>query len=109
MRYRATGDNLVLEVPLSEMEDWVRRVVRLLVPRYTSKIYLMSEDAGIRVSGIEQPGLAVVQAGQEPSNFLQSFRLIARHGELIVVSSRGARLGREEWRSVAEELSANAT
>jgi hypothetical protein len=108
MRYRATADNLVLEVPPFELEQWVRRVVALLVPRYTSKVYLMT-DSDNRFNGIEHPGLAVVQPGQEPSNFLQSFRLILRAGELIVVSSRERRFGREEWRSFAEELGPNAT
>jgi hypothetical protein len=109
MRYRATSDNLVIEVPAPELEEWIGRVVRLLVPRYTSKVYFLADSEppfdGLR----RQAGLAVVRPGQEPSNFLQSFRLLFRGGELIVVSSPSHRFGREEWRAFAEALAPSAT
>lgn len=107
MRYRATSENLIIEVPSSDLEAWVSRIVSLLVPRYTSKVYLLTEpDQPFRGT---HPALAVVRPGQEPSNFLQSFRLLFRAGELIVVSSPSRRFGREEWRSFAEKLAPNAT
>ena len=108
MRYRATADNLILELPPSELEQWIDQIVGRLVPRYASKVYLLN-DSGHQFSGARHPNLIVVRPGQEPSNFLESFRLILRAGELIVVGSRGKRFGREEWRSFAEELSPNAT
>lgn len=108
MRYRATSDNLMIEVPAPELEVWVGRVIRLLVPRYTSKVYFLA-DSEPPFDGLRQTGLAVVRPGQEPSNFLQSFRLLFRGGELIVVSSPSRRFGREEWRAFAEELAPDAT
>jgi hypothetical protein len=108
MRYRATSENLAIEVAVPELAEWVGCVVRLLVPRYTSKVYFLADSEQLFV-GLRQTGLAVVRPGQEPSNFLQSFRLLFRGGELIVVSSPSRRFGREEWRAFAEELAPNAT
>ena len=106
MRYRATLDNLIIEAPTRSAADCVRRLVQLLVPRYTNKVYLLV-DPEVSLGTLTEDGLAVVQPGSEPSNFLESFRLIQRGTELTVVSSRSHRFGADEWRALAKELASN--
>ena len=106
MRFTPTNDNLVVQLAPDEVALLVRSAVALLVPRYTKKVYLLADPESLLAPA--QDGLAVVKPGSEPSNFLQSFRLLLREGELVLVSSQQRRFTRSEWRSFAEAL-ASAT
>jgi hypothetical protein len=106
MRFKATNENLTIQLAAKEITECVSRAFRLLVPHYTRKVYLLVEHKGQFESA--ESGLVVVGPGDLPSNFWQSFRLILRQGELIVVSAP-LRFTREQWRDIATQLEAHAT
>jgi len=105
MRFKATNENLTIQVSADEIADCVRRVVRLLVPHHARKVYLFSDQE--KPFEINETGLALVGPKDLPSNFLQSFRLIVRPGELVVVSGQ-SRFTREQWRDFATHLEVHA-
>ncbi len=105
MRFKATHENLTIQVSPGELGECVRRVVRFLVPQHTRKVYLFAESKpSIPIS---DESIAVVGATDRPSNFLQSFRIILRPGGFIVVSGQ-ARFTRDQWRILGENLEAYA-
>jgi hypothetical protein len=106
VRFTPTKDNLVVQLAPNEAASLVRKAVALLVPRYTKKVYFLAESQSLFAQA--QDGLAVVKPGSEPSNFLHSFRLLLREGELVLVSSQQHRFTQSEWRGFAEAL-ASAT
>jgi hypothetical protein len=101
MRFKATNNNLQIQVSGGEIADCVRRVVRLLVPRHTRKVYLYAEQKP--PFQIDEAGLALVGPNDLPSNFLLSFRLLLYPGELVVVAGQ-CRFMREQWRDFAAGL-----
>jgi hypothetical protein len=105
MRFNATTHNLTIQVSANEIAGYVRRAVRLLVPKHTRKVYLFTEPD--QPFEMDEPGLAVVGPKDLPANFLQRFRLILRPGELIVVSGQ-SRFTREQWRDLATKLKAES-
>jgi len=105
MRFKATNENLILRVSPDEMPQCIRRVVRFLVPRHTPKVYLLAEPEP--PFSTNQFGLAVVGAQDLPSNFLQSFRIILRPGELVLVSGQ-RRFTHDQWRDLAAHLEVHA-
>ena len=102
MRFKPTRDNLVLHAASEELTFLVPLAVSLLVPRHTRKVYLLSELESFLPAA--QEGLVVVKSGNEPSNFLESFRLLLRDGELVVVSSSQRQFTSAQWRNFAEAL-----
>src|SRR5258708_2606198 len=107
MRFKPTQDNLVVQLAADEVAALVRRAVSLLVPHHAKKVYFLAEPESLFAPN--QEGLVVVKPGSEPSNFLQSFRLLLRAGELIIVSSQQRKFSQSQWRSFAEALAAHAT
>ena len=101
MRFKATNENLRIQVSPEEIAESVRRVVRLLVPHHARKVYLYSEQE--QSFEIKETGLALVGPKDLPSNFLQSFRLILHPGELVVVSGRKC-FTRDQWHEIATKL-----
>lgn len=102
MRFKATKDNLRVQLASNEVAACVRKAASFLVPRFTTTLYLLAVPATL-FQGSE-PGVSVLTTGKEPSNFLQSFRLLIRPGELVVVSSREHPFSREQWRDLADQL-----
>ena len=107
MRFQATKENLVVQIGANETVALVQAAIRLIVPRYTKKVYFIADPASLHVP--TQEGVVVISAGAEPSNFLQSFRLILSPGQLVVVSSNRPHFTQTQWRSFAEELEACTT
>jgi hypothetical protein len=107
MRFKATQNNLVVQVAADELAALIHSAILLLVPRHAQKVYFLAEPESLFAPS--QEGVVVVKAGSEPSNFLQSFRLLLRPGELVVVSSQQRRFTQSEWRSFAEAMAAHAT
>jgi hypothetical protein len=99
MRYKPTKNNLAIQLTPAEIPECVQRTTAYLVPRFTRKVYLLAEPA--ELFSTFQPDITVLKAGQEPSNFLSSFRLLLRPGELVVVSSRENPFTKEQWRELA--------
>jgi hypothetical protein len=101
MRFKATTENLTIGLAADEIAECVSRVVRLLVPHYTRKVYLLVEpELPLRFA---ETGMVLVGPKGLPSNFLTSFRMILRSDELVVVSGQ---LGftRKQWRDFAAKL-----
>jgi hypothetical protein len=107
MRFKATKNNLVVQLAANEVAALVRNAISLLVPRHATKVYFLADSESLFVPN--QKGLVVVKADSEPSNFLQSFRLLLRADELVIVSPQQRRFTQSEWRSFAEALAAHAT
>ena len=105
MRFKATNENLTIQISADKIAECVRGVVRLLVPRHARKVYLFAEQA--QPFEIDEAGLALVGPKDLPSNFLQSFRLILRPGELVVVSGP-RRFTSDQWRDFATRLEFHA-
>jgi hypothetical protein len=105
MRFKATTENLTIQVASDEVAACVRGVVRMLVPRHARKVYLVVEEEQEPPLEIQEPGLARVAPADLPSNFLKSFRLILDSGELVVVSGQN-RFTREQWHDFAARLDA---
>ena len=107
MKFRPTHDNRVIVAGVDEASAIVERAADLLTPEYTENIYLLCE--GSQRIGAEHPGLRRINPGQEPSNFLQSCRIIVRDGEIVIVSSKEQVLSKQQWRSIGDTLRASAT
>ena len=105
MRFKATNENLTIQVSNDEIAECVRRVVRLLVPHHTRKVYLFAEQE--QQLEMHETGLAFVGPKDLPSNFLQSFRLILRPCEVVVVSGQ-SHFTRNQWRDFATHLEVHA-
>jgi hypothetical protein len=105
MRFKATNENLTIQLSADEVAACVSKIVRMFVPHYTRKVYLFAKQQPFEFA---DSGLVVVVPEDLPSNFLQSFRLILRPGELVVVSGQ-LRFTREQWRNFAAQLESLAT
>ncbi len=103
MRFKATHENLTIHVSPDEMAGCLRTVVRHLVPHHTRKVYVFSEHAA--PFSVDEPGVTLVGPSDLPSNFLQSFRIILRTDELVVVAGHAA-FTRDQWRDMAESVEA---
>ena len=104
MRFKATQSNLMIQIEHEEVAEFLRKAIAYLVPRFTKGVYVLAEPA--ELASAIPVGARVVLSGQEPSNFLSSFRIILRPGEAVVVSSTEHRLTRDQWREVAEHVGA---
>lgn len=104
MRFKATHENLTIHVPPEEMAECLREIVRHLVPRHTHKVYVFSEATP--PFPVKENGVTLVSAIDQPSNFLQNFRIILRPGELVIVSGQ-AGFTRDKWRDLAESVRAS--
>lgn len=102
MRFKPARDNLQVQLAPDQVAGCVCKVASLLVPRFTQKLYLLAEPQELFQSS--EPRVSVVALGHEPSNFLLSFRLLVRPGELVIVSSREHQFSKEQWRDLAEQL-----
>ncbi|BDU16518.1 hypothetical protein [Lysobacter auxotrophicus] len=100
MRFKATDHNLTIDMDSDDPTELLRGVAGALVPRYARKIYFHS-DQPIRTA---INGVTVAVDGQEPTNFLRSFRVIHRGNTITVVSSNDRRFSQDLWRLLAEEL-----
>ncbi len=67
MRFKVTINNLKIQLAADEMVECVSRVVRLLVPKYTGKVYFLLDLE--RPIEFVEPGLVVVGPQRLPSNF----------------------------------------
>jgi hypothetical protein len=108
MRFKATKENLTIQVSPVEMAECVRRVVRLLVPHHTRKVYLY-ELMNSAPFPINEPGLSVVDTTDLPSNLHRSFRIIRWPDNKLEVVSGRRRFTCREWRDLAMKLEAHAT
>lgn len=104
MRFKASHDNLVVLLEHEELDACLRKIVAFLVPHFAKRVYVLAEPAELVQAA--PGGAKVVLSGQEPSNFLASFRVILRPGEVVVVSGREHRFSKEQWREVAEHVAA---
>jgi CBS-domain-containing membrane protein len=104
MRFKASRDNLVVLLEREELDECLRKIVASLVPRFAKRVYVSAEPAELVVAAPR--GARVVLSGQVPSNFLASFRVIVRPGEVVVVAGRERRFSKEQWREVAEHVGA---
>ena len=102
MRYTPTENNLVIQYVASELTPLINGVVSLLVPKYTQKVYILAEPMSLYSLSLKN--VVVVTRGNEPSNFLRSFRLILREEEIVVVPSHSHHVSQSEWRAFAKEL-----
>jgi hypothetical protein len=105
MRFKTTNENLLIHVSSEETPACIRKVVRCLVPKHTRKIYLFTESQPS--FPLKNTGVTLVDANHLPSNFLRSFRIILRPGELIVVSGR-TNFTQAQWRNLAQSVEAYA-
>ena len=103
MRFKATHENLTIHVSPDEMAGCLRTVVRHLVPHHTRKVYVFSEHAA--PFSVDEPGVTLVGPRDLPSNFLQSFRIILRIDELVVVAGHAA-FTCDQWRDMAKSVEA---
>ena len=106
MRFTSSRDNLVVQCTAREVAPLVRAAVGLLIPRHTKKLYFLADPDNLFVPAHD--GLVVLRPGHEPSNFLQSFRLLLRDGELVFVSSQQRHFTQSDWRTFGEALAAHA-
>ncbi len=105
-RFTPTDENLRIEVDESSVEPYAAAAVRILVRSGERKVYFLAEGGRSYPSlmAAKDEGVTVVSAGQEPSNFLTSSRVLHRDGELVVVSSKVMR--KDQWRKLASEIEA---
>lgn len=104
MRFTPTKNKLEILLESDEVAQCVQKVASFLIPRIAQKVYLLAEPAGL-FDGVVK-GVTVVTEGQEPSNFLSSFRIILRPDEMVVVGSRECPLTKSDWRKLGEGLAA---
>lgn len=103
MRFKISLENLIIELGENDPSIIINEACALLVPRFTNKVYF-SSDTPIQIKN-QLAGLKSIQNGNEPSNFYQSFRIIKRRSELVVVSSNAQRFSEKQWKDFAAEIS----
>jgi hypothetical protein len=105
-RFTPSNDNLSIAIDDSAVEAYVVAGARALLKNGARKVYFLG-SSGRRYPLLRQRGSAgvtVVMPGQEPSNFLESSRIIHREGEIILVSGKVTH--KAQWREVASEIEA---
>jgi hypothetical protein len=113
MRYAKSKSRLVLAVSSGEVERLVACAARLVIPRYSRKMYFLGDGARV-YSVLERlaerlNGFTIVREGAEPSNLTSIFRIVHHGEELIVVPGVNNRFPPAEWDRVILELESAAS
>ena len=105
-RFTPSNHNLRIAVDDSAVEAYVVAAARALLKGGARKVYFLGaperQYPSLRQRGCA--GLTVVVPGQEPSNFLESSRIIHGDGEVILVSAN--LMQKAQWREVASGIEA---
>ena len=105
-RFTPSNQNLSITIDDSAVEAHVVAAAQALLKAGARKVYFLGLD-GRQYPSLEEnacAGLTVLTPGQEPSNFLESSRIIHREGEIILVSGKVTH--KAQWREVASEIEA---
>ena len=105
-RFNPTDHNLTIAVDDSAVESYVQAAARALSRSGERKVYFRgnADRQYPSLKSSKARGVTVLTPGQEPSNFLESARILHYAGELVIVSSKHLRKG--EWREIASSIEA---
>ena len=108
-RFTPTNQNLSITIDDSAVEAHVVAAARAMLKAGARKVYFLG--SGERQYPLLEKSacadLTVLTPGQEPSNFLESSRIIHREGEIILVNARVTH--KAQWRELASEIQAEVT
>ena len=103
-RFTPSNENLRIAVDDSAVEDYVVAAARVLLKDGARKVYFLGSREREYPSLVQRgcAGLTVLMPGEEPSNFLESSRIIHRDGEIILVGASAKHTA--QWRELASGI-----
>jgi hypothetical protein len=108
VRYTKEASRLVLDVEPSDVEQTVACVKRFFVPRYARKMYFLGDDdrtyPGLELLAEQCNDFTIVREGAEPTNLLQSCRVVHQENALVVVPGEHSRRRFDEWDALIAQI-----
>ena len=105
-RFASGKDNLRIEIDEASADEYAIAAAWALIRAGSPKVYFRGEPGRTypSIKAAAHAGIFMVEEGEEPSNFLDSTRILHAEGAIVVVSAKGLR--KDQWRAIASEIEA---
>jgi hypothetical protein len=107
MRFLKSNRRLVIYVSDRQVEPIVLAAVRVIVPRYSRKLYFLGFTRvypKLERLAEERAEFTMVRFDSVPSNFIRTFRMEHLDKKLIIVPGGNSRLAPQDWERVIAEV-----
>ena len=105
-RFTSSGDSLTIEVDEASVDFYAIAAAWALIRAGSREVYFRGERGRLYpfIVVAAHAGITLVEAGQEPSDFESSARVLHAQRVLLVVSPKALR--KDQWRAIASQIEA---